>query len=43
MMLIRHQAVEFRRGFLGDAADQTDIFMVQLFQRGLIAVIILAN
>ena len=43
MMLIRRQAVEFRRGFLGDAADQTDIFMVQLFQRGLIAVIILAN
>ena len=43
MMLIRYQAVEFRRGFLGDAADQTEIFMVQLLQRGLIAVIILAN
>ena len=43
MMLIRHQAVEFRRSFLGDAADQTDIFMVQLFQRSIIAVIILAN
>ena len=43
MMLIRRQAVEFRRSFLGDSADQPDIFMVQLFQRGLIAVIILAN
>ena len=43
MMLIRRQAVEFRRGFLGDAADQTEIFMVQLFQRGFITVIILAN
>ena len=43
MMLIRHQAVELRHDFLGDAADQPDIFMVQLFQRGLIAVIILAN
>ena len=26
MMLIRHQAVEFRHDFLGDAADQPDIF-----------------
>ena len=43
MMLIYHQAVELRRGFLGDAADQTDVFMVQLFQRGFITVIILAN
>ena len=43
MMLIRRQAVEFRRGFLGDAADQTDVFMVQLFQRGFITVILLAN
>ena len=43
MMLIRRQAVEFRRGFLGDAADQTDVFIVQLFQRSIIAVIILAN
>ena len=43
MMLIRHQAVELRCCFLGDAMDQTDIFMVQLFQRGFITVIILAN
>ena len=43
MMLIHYQAVELRRSFLGDAADQTDIFMVQLFQRSIIAVIILAN
>ena len=43
MMLLHYQAVEFRRGFLGDAADQTDVFMVQLFQRGFITVIILAN
>jgi len=27
MMLIRHQAVELRCCFLGDAADQTDIFI----------------
>jgi len=27
MMLIRHQAVELRHDFLGDAADQTDIFI----------------
>ena len=43
MMLLHYQAVELRRSFLGDAADQTDIFMVQLFQRSIIAVIILAN
>ena len=43
MMLLHYQAVERLRAFLGDAADQTDVFMVQLFQRGLIAVIILAN
>ena len=43
MMLIRHQAVKLRRGFLGDAADQTDVFIVQLFQRSFITVIILAN
>ena len=42
-MLLHYQAVELRRSFLGDAADQTDIFMVQLFQRSIIAVIILAN
>ena len=42
-MLIYHQAVELRCCFLGDAADQTDVFMVQLFQRGFITVIILAN
>ena len=43
MMWVRRRAVELRRSFLGDAADQTDIFMVQLFQRSIIAVIILAN
>ena len=43
MMWVRRRAVELRRGFLGDAADQTNIFMVQLFQRSIIAVIILAN
>ena len=43
MMLLHYQAVELRRSFLGDAADQTDVFMVQLFQRSIIAVIILAN
>ena len=43
MMLLHYQAVELRRGFLGDAADQTDVFMVQLFQRSFITVIILAN
>ena len=43
VMLIRRQAVERLCGFLGDAADQTDVFMVQLFQRGFITVIILAN
>ena len=43
MMLLHYQAVELRRSFLGNAADQTDIFMVQLFQRSIIAVIILAN
>ena len=43
MMLIRRQAVERLCGFLGDAADQTNVFMVQLFQRGFITVIILAN
>ena len=43
MMLLHYQAVELRRGFLGDAADQTDVFIVQLFQRSIIAVIILAN
>ena len=43
VMLIRRQAVERLCGFLGDAADQTNVFMVQLFQRGFITVIILAN
>ena len=43
MMLLHYQAVELRRGFLGDATDQTDVFMVQLFQRSFITVIILAN
>ncbi len=43
MMRIRRQAVERLRSFLGDAADQTEIFMVQLFQCGLVTVIILAN
>ncbi len=43
MMLLHYQAVERLRAFLGDAADQTDVFMVQLFQRSFIAAIILAN
>ena len=43
MMLLHYQAVELRRSFLGDAADQTGAFMVQLFQRSFITVIILAN
>ena len=43
MMWVRRRAVELRRSFLGNAADQTDVFMVQLFQRGFITVIILAN
>ena len=43
MMLICHQAVELRCCFLGDSADQPDIFMVQFFQRSFITVIILAN
>ena len=43
MVLIYRQAIEICCGFLGDAADQTDVFMVQLFQRGLVTVILLAN
>lgn len=38
MMLLHYQAVELRCCFLGDAADQTDVFMVQLFQRSFITV-----
>ena len=43
MMLIYRQTIKLSCGFLGNAADQTEIFMIQLFQRGLVAVIIPTN
>ena len=43
MMLIYRQTIKLSCGFLGNAADQTEIFMIQLFQRGLVTVIVTAK
>ena len=38
-----HKNLGLIRGIAKETADQTDVFMIQFFQRSLVTVIILAN